>query len=89
MGRQANFTVCKIAGGAFMNENLPVNTMSSTLKDGNLIGILSNLDKQTVLLLGGMFCVTTITCIGFVSLSGSEMSVNLKGLTISQPKSLQ
>lgn len=46
---------------------------------------LSCLDSKVLLVLSGMICLTTIICVGFVSFSGSEMTLSKNGLSITQP----
>lgn len=51
----------------------------------SLLSSLSHLDSKTLVIVSGMFCLATVVCVGFVSLSGSEMTLTKNGLSITQP----
>jgi hypothetical protein len=51
----------------------------------NISKTLSQLDSKSLLILGGMTCITTTICIGFICFSGSEFSLSKTGLSITQP----
>lgn len=68
-----------------MNEIITTNpVIPASIKD-SLTWAVKNFDSKSLLIAGGMFCLTAIAFVGFVSLSGSEMSISSSGLTITQP----
>ena len=68
-----------------MNELVPTNTPSPVSDNKSLLSTLSCLDSNTLLILSGMICLTTLICVGCVSFSGSEMTLSKNGLSITQP----
>lgn len=68
-----------------MNDIIPTTTMTQSTVKNVAFKALEQLDSKSILILGGMACVTTIISIAIVSFSGSEMTLSKDGLSISQP----
>ena len=68
-----------------MNELIPLNTPNVSPLYKAIVDSVSRLDTKSILLLGGMACITTVFCVAVVSLSGSEMSLSKNGFSITQP----
>lgn len=68
-----------------MNDIIPTTTMTQSPVKNVAFKALEQLDFKSILILGGMACVTTIISIAIVSFSGSEMTLSKDGLSISQP----
>lgn len=69
-----------------MNEVYSTNSVSPVYIKDTFAKVISGLDSHSILVVGGMLCVSLVAIVGFVSLSGSEMSLNSSGLTITQKK---
>lgn len=68
-----------------MNEIIPLSTPNESSLYKAVVDSVSNLDTKTILLLGGVACITIVFCVAFVSLSGSEISLSKNGFMITQP----
>lgn len=70
---------------ANMNELVPTNIQLPVSENKFLLSTLSRTDSKTLLIFGGMLCLTLITCVACVSFSESEMTLSKNGLSITQP----
>lgn len=68
-----------------MNELVSSNITEPSPARDSVLSMLSHSDSKTLLILGGMFCLTTVICVVCVSFSGSEMTLSKNGLSITQP----
>lgn len=69
-----------------MNELVSSNITEPFPTSASVLSMLLHLDSKTLLIMGGMVCLTTIICVGCVSFSGSEMTLSRNGLLITQPR---
>ena len=63
-----------------MNDILSVNSGKSCSQV--IAECASRLDTRAVIAVSGMFCLTTLLCVGCVVLSGYEMALSSGGLSI-------
>ena len=69
-----------------MNELVSSNITEPSSARDSVLSMLSHSDSKTLLILGGMFCLTVIICVGCVSFSESEMTLSKNGLSITQQR---
>ena len=69
-----------------MNELLSDSTLNQHSAKEAALDVVSHMDSNSILILCGLFCLTTIICVGCVSFSGSEMTLSKNGLSIKQPQ---
>lgn len=68
-----------------MNKIVKINTLDPSCAGNTFRNTISMLDTKSLLILGGMTCLTTIICVGCVSFSGSEMTISKDGFFIKRP----
>lgn len=68
-----------------MNKLISTTSPTTISRSELILNSLSHLDSKVLLILAGMASFTTISCIGFISLSKSEMTLSRDGLSITQP----
>ena len=68
-----------------MNDLMKIDTQITSSFKKTIAETITRLDPRTLLLFGGMACLTMVLCVGFVSFSGSEMCISKSGFSITRP----
>ena len=67
-----------------MIESLPTNTRKSFSLQA--LDVLTNSDPKVAMALGGLFCVTTLACLGLIVFTGYELNLSQSGLSLTTTK---
>ena len=68
-----------------MNKLVSSNSTAPLSVNDSILSTLSNLDSISMLVLGGMACLTVAFCVRCVCVSGCEMTLSKDELSITQP----
>lgn len=68
-----------------MNKLVSSNITAPLSVSDSILSTMSNWNSKSMLILGGMVCLTVAFCVRCACLSGSEMTLSKDGLSITQP----